>query len=514
MLKKISKVLFSRLIIIGMLIIIQVSWIVILAYRISATFTYASALIKIVAIITALRIANKRTNPTMKLAWTFIILAVPVLGLTVYLIFGRSDLNKKMRIRFERINKEFDEHLKGDEALRKRLELLDSNISNQSEYIHKWAEFPLYENTSTEYFSSGEDMFVSMKEDLEKAKQYIFLEYFIIEQGHMWDSILEILERKIKSGVEVRLIYDDVGCISTLPNRYYKLLQKKGIKCAAFNPFRPMLSIIMNNRDHRKILVIDGYIGYTGGVNLADEYINNIERYGYWKDTGIRLEGEAVWSFTAMFLEMWNSITHTDTPQDYLKYKPYVYHEEGFASDGWVQPYCDSPLDREIVGENVYLNMIGRAKKYVYIFTPYLVTDNELITSLCIAAKSGVDVRIVIPGIPDKKIVYWVGESYFSRFIEAGIKLYRFKPGFIHAKCFVCDDEVATVGTFNMDYRSLYLHFECGVWLYQSKAVIQMKTDMLKTFEQSELITEEECKNRFWIVRSVQELFILFAPLL
>lgn len=497
-----------------MLILIQVTWIVLLAYRISATFTYASALIKIFAILIALRIANKRTNPTMKLAWTFIILAVPVLGLTVYWIFGRSDLNKKMRIRFERINKEFEEHLKGDANLRDRLEKIDSNISNQSEYIHKWAEFPLYENSLTEYFSSGEEMFEHMKEDLEKAKHYIFLEYFIIEQGHMWDSIMEILERKIKSGVEVRLIYDDVGCISTLPNRYYKVLQKKGIKCAAFNPFRPMLSIIMNNRDHRKILVIDGYIGYTGGVNLADEYINKIERFGYWKDTGIRLEGEAVWSFTAMFLEMWNSITHTDTPQEYLKYKPFIYHEEEFSSDGYVQPYCDSPLDREIVGENVYLNMIGRAKKYVYIFTPYLVTDNELVTTLCIAAKSGVDVRIVIPGIPDKKIVYWVGESYFTRLIEAGIKLYRFTPGFIHAKCFVCDDEVATVGTFNMDYRSLYLHFECGVWMYKSKAVLQMKEDMLRTFEQSELITEEDCKKRFWLVKSVQELFILFAPLL
>lgn len=514
MLKKLSKVLFSRLVIVCMLILIQVVWIVLLAYRISATFTYASAIIRALAIIVSLRIANKRSNPTMKLAWTFIILAVPVLGLTLYWIFGRSDLNKKMRIRFERTNREFEEYLKGDENLRKQLKELDPNISNQSEYINKWAGFPLCQNTSTDYFASGEEMFEQMKKDLENATHYIFLEYFIIEPGHMWNSIQEILERKIKEGVEVRLIYDDVGCISTLPHHYYKLLQSKEIKCAAFNPFRPMLSIIMNNRDHRKILVIDGFIAYTGGINLADEYINKIERFGYWKDTGIRLEGEAVWNFTAMFLEMWNSITHTDMPQDYLKYKPYVYHEEEFGSDGFVQPYCDSPLDGETVGENVYLNMISKAKKYVYIFTPYLVTDNELVTTLCIAAKSGVDVRIVIPGIPDKKIVYWVGESYFPRFIEAGIKIYRFKPGFIHAKCFVCDDEVATVGTFNMDYRSLYLHFECGVWMYKSKAVKQMKEDMLQTFEQSELITSEDCKNRFWLVKSIQELFILFAPLL
>lgn len=514
MLKKISKVLFSRLVIVCLIIVTQISWLVLFAYRLSVASTYASAVIKVFAIIVSLRIVNKRSNPTMKLAWTFVILAVPVLGLILYIIFGRSGLTNKKQIRFERINREFEEHLKGDNALRDKVKQIDLNISNQSEYIHEWAGFPLYENSLTNYFSSGEEMFEKMKQDLENAKHYIFLEYFIIEPGYMWNSILEILERKIKEGVEVRLIYDDVGCVSTLPHRYYKVLQSKGIKCAAFNPFRPVLSIIMNNRDHRKILVVDGYVGYTGGINLADEYINRVERFGYWKDTGIRVEGEAVWSFTAMFLEMWNSITHTDTAQDYLKYKPYVCHEEEFVTDGYIQPYCDSPLDGENVGENVYLNMISRAKKYVYIFTPYLVTDNELVTTLCIAAKSGIDVRIVIPGIPDKKIVYWVGESYFPRLIEAGIKIYQFKPGFIHAKCFVCDDEIATVGTFNMDYRSLYLHFECGVWMYRSNAVMQMKDDMLKTFEQSELITEEDCKKRSWFLRSIQELFILLAPLL
>jgi cardiolipin synthase len=272
------------------------------------------------------------------------------------------------------------------------------------------------------------------------------------------------------------------------------------------------MSVIMNNRDHRKIFVVDGKVGYTGGINLADEYINKIERFGYWKDTGVRLEGEAVWGLTTMFLEMWNYIKNTS--EDYECFLPAVHQTAPFESDGFVQPYGDSPLDHENVGENVYLNIIGRAKKYVYIFTPYLIIDNEMLISLCNAAKSGIDVRIVTPGIPDKKAVYLLTQSYYAPLLSSGVRIYQYTPGFIHAKSFVCDDEIATVGSINLDFRSLYLHFECGVFMYRTGAVMQLKEDCLRTFEESEEITLEFCRKRNIFVRMIQSVARLFAPLL
>lgn len=355
-------------------------------------------------------------------------------------------------------------------------------------------------------------MFPAMLDAIREAKHYIFLEYFIISEGYMFETMVDLLAEKVKEGVEVRLIYDDVGCVNTLPHRYYKKLQAKGIKCAAFNPFRPVISVIMNNRDHRKILVVDGKVGFTGGINLADEYINRIERFGYWKDTGIRLEGDGVWSLTQMFLSMWNTIIQSK--EDYSQYLPSVYQDKPFIQDGFVQPYGDSPLDHENVGENVYLNIVSRAKDYVYIFTPYLIVDHEMLVALCNAAKSGVDVRIVTPEIPDKKMVYLLTQSYYEPLIRAGVKIYQYTPGFIHAKSFVCDDEIATVGTINLDFRSLYLHFECGVWMYQSKAVMQVKEDCLETFACSEEITLEFCRNRPLPIRMIQSVLRLFAPLM
>ena len=347
---------------------------------------------------------------------------------------------------------------------------------------------------------------------LESAEHFIFLEYFIIEEGHMFHQIEDILEKKVKEGVEVRLIYDDVGCIGTLPPRYYKQLQKKGIKCAAFNPFRPLLSVIMNNRDHRKIFVVDGAVGFTGGINLADEYINEVKRFGYWKDTGVRIEGEAVWSLTSMFLSMWNYIVHST--EDYSRFMPAQHQKAPFENDGFVQPYGDSPLDHESVGENIYLNIINRAKNYVYIFTPYLIIDHEMLTALCNAAKDGVDVRIVTPGIPDKKMIFLLTQSYYAPLIQSGVKIYQYTPGFIHAKCFVCDDEIATVGSVNLDFRSLYLHFECGVFFYRSAVVAQVKEDCLNTFVCSEQMTAEFCRNRPVPVRLLQSVLRLLAPLL
>lgn len=512
LMKKIAHLLFGRLTIVGLSIIIQVLWMAVVLWKFSYQFTYANLAIRVIAIVVVLIIVNKWVNPVNKLSWTFLILLSPILGLLVYFLFGRSGLTKGTQRRMDAVNREVVVHLTRDEAAEESLKEQDLSVYNQSKYINDYAGFPLYRNTATKYYECGEDMFTDMLDALRKAEHFIFLEYFIINEGYMFQTIVDILEQKVKDGVEVRLIYDDVGCVSTLPPQYYKKLQAKGIKCAAFNPFRPIISVVMNNRDHRKIFVVDGKVGFTGGINLADEYINKIERFGYWKDTGIRIEGEGVWSLTTMFLEMWNYITRSS--EDYTAFKPSVYQTEPFADDGFVQPYGDSPLDHENVGENIYLNIIGRAKRYVYIFTPYLIIDNEMLTALCNAAKSGVDVRIVTPGVPDKKMVFLLTQSYYAPLIRSGVRIYQYTPGFIHAKCFVCDDEIATVGSVNLDFRSLYLHFECGVWMYQSKAVMQVKEDCLKTFSCSEEMTLAFCRNRNLFIRMLQSVMRLFAPLL
>ncbi len=510
--KKAANLLLGRMSLVAVSIILQVAWMFLVLWQFSYQFTYVNLAIRVLAIVAVLVIVNKWTNPANKLSWTFLLLLSPVFGLLIYLLFGRSELTKRTRRRMDAINREVAACLARDRAAEERLKECDRAAYLQSEYISDWAGFPLYRDTVTKYYRCGEEMFPDMLKAIGEAEHFIFLEYFIIKEGEMFRAIEELLARKVKEGVDVRLIYDDVGCISTLPPRYYRKLQEKGIRCAAFNPFRPMISVVMNNRDHRKILVVDGKCGFTGGINLADEYINRIERFGYWKDTGLRIQGEGVWSLTTMFLEMWNYITRST--EDYSVYMPSVHRTEPFADDGFVQPYGDSPLDHEYVGENVYLNIINRAEDYVYIFTPYLIIDNEMLTALCNAAKSGVDVRIVTPGIPDKKAVFLMSQSYYEPLLCAGVKIFQYTPGFLHAKCFVSDDKIATVGSVNLDFRSLFLHFECGVWMYRSRAVMEVKEDCLEVFAQSSEISLEFCRRRNVAVRMLQSLLRLCAPLL
>ncbi|MDD5879236.1 MAG: cardiolipin synthase, partial [Clostridiales bacterium] len=349
-------------------------------------------------------------------------------------------------------------------------------------------------------------------EELKKAKHFIFLEYFIIEEGIMWNTILEILKEKAKEGVDVRVIYDDVGCVMKLPYKYGDKLEKYGIKCRVFNPFIPILTNRLNNRDHRKIAVIDGYVGFMGGINLADEYINSFEKYGHWKDAAILLKGDAVFNLTVMFLTMWDFINNSD--DDYLKYRPENFTNEKYLSKGYVQPFDDSPLVNEPIGETVYLNLINKAKKYIYINTPYLIIDNEMATALKIAAKSGIDVRIVTPHIPDKWFVHAVTRSYYHSFIKDNIKIYEYTPGFMHSKTFVVDDEYAVVGSINLDFRSLYLHFECGAWLYKTDSVLKVKEDFLDTLELCQQISLQDCENVKWPVKFGRLILRMFSPLL
>lgn len=508
--KRLANFLFSKLVLSGIIILLQFGWIVYITYYTTTLSSVWNMIFHILSVLMALYVVSRDMRPYFKLSWVFIILWLPIFGCPAYWMFGRSDLTKYNRLRLEKVAKSMEVFRKENSDIKEKLKKIDFDAYKQSEYISRCAGYPIFQEGETKYFSSGEAMFQQLLLDIQSAKHFIFLEYFILEQGKMFDAVVDLLEQKAKEGVHVRLIYDDVGCIKTLPPKYYKKIQAKGIHCACFNPFRPFLSIIMNNRDHRKIFVIDNKIAYTGGVNLADEYINEVERYGYWKDAAIRITGEAVWNFTSMFLEMWNYIVKST--EDYGKFQlPVDDMEKG---NGFVQPYGDSPLDKEDVGENVYLHMIEQAREYVYIFTPYLIIGSEMLTALINAAKCGVDVRIVTPEIPDKKIVYFLTQSHYRQLIRGGVKIYQYTPGFIHSKCFVADDKYAVVGSINLDFRSLYLHFECGVFLSHATAVMEVKQDALDTFAVSREIAIEQCENRNFFVRLLQSVLQLMAPLL
>ena len=376
-------------------------------------------------------------------------------------------------------------------------------------YLQHTAAFPAFTNTDVRYFGAGKEMLNALVEDMRHAEHYIFLEYFIIEEGVMWDAILKVLKEKAAQGLDIRVIYDDFGSLLTLPANYCEILRTHGIKCNIFNRFLPLLSTIQNNRDHRKIAVIDGKIAYTGGINLADEYINERIRFGKWKDNSIRLCGEAAASFTLMFIQMWNLVTKSkEDPTTYLPVPSYT-----CPADGWIQPYADTPIDGENVSEQVYLHAIERTQKYLYITTPYLMVGDDLIAALKYAAKSGVDVRIITPGKPDKPLVHFTTRSYYRELIGAGIRIYEFTEGFMHAKTFIADGELAIVGTVNMDFRSLYLHYECGACLYRTNAIKSIHEDFTKTLSHCREMTEADCRSNF-LIRLMQNICRLFAPLM
>lgn len=511
--KRIFKLLTSRLFIIGVMILLQIAWIVLFLADFSVRYSFVSAILNIIAILLAFFVITRWSNPSFKLSWVFFIMMVPIVGVPVYLIFGRPGLTRGTRRRMDSINAKKEPFLTENTQITEKMREEQPQAAMQSDYIWHAAHAPLCDHTSSCYYKCGEELFAAMLTDIRSAEKYIFLEYFILDTGEMYDTLVEELAKKVSEGVDVRLIYDDVGCVNKMPPHFYRKLQERGIKCAAFNPARPVLAIIMNHRDHRKIMVVDGKISYTGGVNIADEYINKIDRFGYWKDTGIRLEGAASRSFTVMFLEMWDYIVGSESACE--AYLPDDSFMEQIPTQGYVQPYDDTPLDNENVGENVYLNMINRATRYVYIFTPYLILDQEMTVALCNAAKSGVDVRIVTPGIPDKKMVFMLTRSHYARLLENGVRIYEYTPGFLHAKCFVCDDQYATVGSINLDYRSLYLHFECGVFLYRAPAVAQVYTDMVETFAVSREVMIEDCRRKHpFGMRMLHAFLRLIAPLL
>ena len=489
--------------------VIQVVWIIMLCLKLNDYSAAISLGSSVLALCVAFYIYGKDMNAGFKLPWIIAILAFPVLGLCLYFLFGRPGATKHMRQHFEKIDADLEGTLVQDENVLKNLEATDFAVANQARYLWKCAGYPAWQNTDVEFHKTAEEGLEAQKRELRKAKKFIFMEYHAIEESSAFLELKEILVQKAKEGVEVRVFYDDVGSFVFINKDFIKRMEAVGIQCRVFNPMHPFLNIFMNNRDHRKITVIDGKVGFTGGYNLAEEYFNRTHPYGYWKDTGIMLTGDAVRNLTVMFLEMWNAVRKTD--MDYDKYLPKV--EYTAKEQGFVQPYADSPLDHETTGENVYMNLIKNAKHEIFFTTPYLIITDEMSRELRMAARRGVDVRIVTPGIPDKKIVYQMTRSYYSELARNGVRIYEYTPGFIHAKQCVCDGESATVGTINMDYRSLYLHFENGVLMYHYDAVAEIRKDFEDIFAASTEVTEKYNGRKSVPARMGRGVLRLFSPL-
>lgn len=505
---KLLKKVFSRTVVTALLIVIQVAWLVALLLQLGNSLPAIQTVLRILSLVAILFVIKSDMNPSYKIGWILLIAVLPILGGLMYVIFGNKRPTKNMREMLRAQLEKSAEYLGTQESITGEL---DGGAAGLFKYLEGSAGYPTAKNTTVRYYRVGEEMYADLLPELEKAEKFIFLEYFIIRPGEMWDGVLEILKRKAAAGVDVRIIYDDMGCIDILPANYNATLEGWGIRTMAFNRFVPAVSLVMNNRDHRKITVIDGKVGFTGGINISDEYINVKERFGHWKDTGLMLKGSGVFNLTLMFLEMWNAFNKDG--DGYAEFIPDSFEECGSADDGYVLSFSDNPLDNESVGESVYTDMLYQAKNYIYITTPYLAIDSELQTALCMAAKRGVDVRMITPGIPDKKLVYRLTRSYYPTLLRAGVKIYEYTPGFIHAKSFVCDDKLCVVGTINMDYRSLYLHFECGTLMYDNPEIKQVKKDDLDTMGKCRKVELSDMKTNF-----LGELFDSFlrsvAPLL
>ena len=482
------------------------SYILISGSRISQTFLYV---LTGISILISLVILSGKGENAYKLTWIFWILSLPVFGGFFYIVlqsqWSKNSFAKRAKESEERI-KAFMPYPSGSVSTKEETARLTVPAMR---YLAESIGYPVYKTERAEYYASGEAMHKALLSALDGAKRYIFLEYFIIEEGEMWDSVLAVLKRKAREGVLVRVLYDDVGCFTHLPRHYFKALRAFGIEAAAFHPFVSVFSIEQNNRDHRKIAVIDGISAFTGGVNLADEYINKVEKFGHWKDAAISVRGSAAWSFTLMFLQMWALSQKVE--EDISVYFP---KQGGEQERVLVAPYADSPMDTESVGENVYLSLIHNAKRYIYITTPYLIISDTMQNALTLAAKSGVDVRIITPKRWDKRVVHTVTRSYYADLTCAGVKVYEYTPGFIHAKTVVSDDSVASVGSINFDYRSLCLHFECGAVIADENTVLSVKEDFLETLSKSECVEVKEQKETGFLFRIWHAILRLLAPLL
>lgn len=514
--RKLLKAMFSQLTIVSFLLIVQLVIAAASLMRISEYFLYFDIFLKLISVVTVIIIVNRHSNPTYKLAWVVPILMFPMFGGLFYLFITGQMHTKFFFNRLTALERKITKNYTQDRTVLDEIAQKHPERLNTVRYMNKVSGHNAYRAGAATYFPVGEEKFASLLNELEKAERYIFIEYFIIKEGKMWNSILEILKRKARESVDVRVMYDGMGSMTLLPFNYPKELERYGIKCRVFSPFTPFLSAIQNNRDHRKILVIDGKVAYTGGVNLSDEYINIDYPYGHWKDMAVMIKGEAAFSFAMMFLHLWWHTTEKE--EDIRTFEPVFTESEKelyeSGKSGYVMPYSDIPQDRYQTGEFIYLDIINKAKKYVYITTPYLILDNEMVVALTNAACSGVDVKIICPLIADHWYARAVAYSYYKELTAAGVKIYEYMPGFIHGKTFCCDDEIAVVGSINLDYRSLYLHFECASWFLDCPVVYSVLNDFNDTLKKCQLITQEYFTKMSPFKKILNAVLRIFAPLM
>ena len=455
---------------------------------------------------------NQDMDNSVRITWLVVTALMPVLGVPLFW-YTKSDVgHNALKHRLLDLEGQTGARLPQNEQTVELLQEQAPEAVPLARYLRgKGGGFPVYADTVATYFNGGEAMFDEMLRQLETAEEYIFVEYFIIDEGLMWGKILEVLARKALQGVDVRVMYDATCEFSTLPRNYPRLLEKLNIQCKVFSPVQPFVSTHYNYRDHRKILVIDGRVGFTGGVNLADEYINHIQKHGRWKDAAVMLEGEAVRSLTAQFLQMWGILKEPEYEQFLTRPIPVPENAKGVAA-----PYGDCPLDGERVGEMVYIDLLNRARDYIHIMTPYLILDGELETALKFAAERGVDVHLILPGKPDKQFPYALAKSHYSALLDSGVKISEWSPGFVHAKVFVVDGREAVVGTINLDYRSLYHHFEDAVWMVDAPCIRDIEQDFQHTLEQCRTVenTSASIWQKHYLLRATGMLLKVIAPLL
>ena len=509
-LKGIFGLLFSRLLLVLVLIVGQLALLVSLFSWFREYLPHYAAVELLFTSGMIIYLFNSAMDSSAKLTWLAVIAVFPFAG-ALLLFYTQADLgHRAVRARTAELIEATRDTLEQDPAVLSRLKSEGSGLDDLNYYVNRSGCFPVYDHTDAVYFPSGEEKFEAMLRELERAQRYIFLEYFIIEEGYMWGRVLDVLSRKAKEGLDVRVMYDGMCEITTLPHDYPRRLETLGIRAKMFSPVTPIVSTHYNYRDHRKILVIDGKVAFTGGVNLADEYINLRERFGHWKDTAVMLRGDAARSFALMFLQMWNL---TEREPDFSPCRQRT-AEDLPEAPGFVMPYADCPLDSDKVGESVYMDLLYRATSYVHIMTPYLILDGELETALCYAAERGVDVKIILPGIPDKKAAYALAKSHHARLLESGVRLYEYTPGFVHAKVFVSDDCKAVVGTINLDYRSLYHHFECAAYLYRAACIPEIEADFSETLARCRAVTHESMRRETLFYRFAGRLLKILAPLM
>lgn len=497
----------TRYIVAMLLTIIEIIAIVAIMIILAIYIPYFYIAMYLTVIGVLIAIIGSNENPDHKIPWIIFVIILPIIGFMLYFLFYKRKLPTKI---IKRLDKYKTSYVYDDTKNFEKLINQDKLIASQAKCLCNIANTHLHKDTKLTYFELGELMHQDMLLELEKANRFIFLEFFIVEEGIFWNSILDILIKKARQNVEVKLVYDDIGCMSTLPGSYYKMLKKYNIDAVPFSKLKGKADGEFNNRSHRKILVIDGKVAYTGGVNIADEYINAYEKYGHWKDTAIKLEGNAVNELTELFL----SDFYINKKDESVNFNDY-YVDYKITNNSFVIPFGDGPkpIYNKYVGKCVVMNILNQAKDYVYITTPYLIVDTEMMKAIENAALRGIDVRMIVPHIPDKKLVFDMTKSNYQELIKSGVKVYEYKPGFIHAKSYIADDKIGMIGTINLDYRSLTHHFENGVWIYNDKVILDMKEDFINTQNESIFMNNEKIKVNFFR-KLIRKIIKIFSPLL